>query len=74
MTMHPRDRLQLIIDETRQLIIDTESWNDNNPNEQPIDCEGSRVTLATAKKAASLWDAGRTDEAIDIMKLMSESE
>jgi hypothetical protein len=54
--MHPRDRLDKIIREANQLITDINSWNDNNPNEQPIDCEPERVVLDLASRCQQAWD------------------
>ena len=56
--MIPRIRLQRIIDESRQFIIDAQSWNDNRPDEKPIDCEPERVVLSLAESIAKQWDAG----------------
>jgi hypothetical protein len=69
--MHPRRRLQRIIDETQQLIWDIESWCDNRPDQPPIDCEADRVVLSIAKKAAAQWDAGDIDAAQATMAHLS---
>lgn len=52
--MHPRKRLQGIIDECQQMINDALSWNDSRPEEPPLDCEQEQVMLAMAKDAAPL--------------------
>ena len=54
----PRKRLAHIITESRQFITDTESWNENRPEEPPMDCEPIRIVLRHATRAAELWDAG----------------
>ncbi len=65
--MHPRRRLQKIINETTQLIRDAQSFNDNRPEESPIDCEADRVLLGLAKRVALQWDAGHRGEALSAM-------
>lgn len=70
--MHPRKRLQWIINETRQFIIDTQSWNDNRPESEAMDCEAERVTLNMAMQAAAEWDSGDIEKSQATMKLMVE--
>lgn len=70
--MHPRQRLQRIIDECSQIVTDAQSWNDNRPDDQPIDVEDSRVMLSMARDAAHYWDAGFIDEAKARMSRLSE--
>lgn len=59
--MHPRKRVQKIIDECNQMIIDVHWWNNNRLEEQPLDCEQEKVILSLANNAASLWDAGNIE-------------
>lgn len=65
--MHPRKRLAWIIHETSQLITDVASWNENNPDHPPFDCEAERVTLAIAQQAADEWDRGDIAAAMKTM-------
>lgn len=46
-------RCRKTIKELRQLVRDIESWNDNNPQHTPIDCEPERVCLDHAVKYLS---------------------
>lgn len=59
--MHPRRRLQRIIDQTAQSIIDATYWQSLHPND-PLDIEVERVLHSLAVKAAELWDAGKREE------------
>ena len=70
--MHPRDRLKKIIDETSQLIIDIQWWNNNRLDVAPFDCEVEQVLLGIARKAASQWDAGDTVAAQFTMQELSD--
>ncbi len=60
--MHPRKRLQKIINETSQMIRDATYWNQINPQHQPMDVEPERVMLRMATRAAELWDQGQIAE------------
>lgn len=44
-------RLRKMIRGFEQIIIDVESWNENRPDEPPLDCEVERVMLTLAKQA-----------------------
>lgn len=56
--MHPRYRLQEIIKDARQAILDVQAWNHIRSDEVPMDCEPERVVLRLAETAAKQWDAG----------------
>ena len=70
--MHPRRRLQKIIDETSQLIRDVQWWNDNRLDAEPIDCEVDQMRLRLAKRVATQWDAGNRGEALSAMNDLFE--
>ena len=73
--MNSRFRLQKIIDDARQFIIDVQSWNDNRPDEEPMDCEPERVVLQLAETAARHWDNGKTEQAESaVIKLVLYAE
>lgn len=61
--MHPRERLQKIIDDSTQLIRDIQYWNELNPLDTPIDVEPDRVMLHLARGIAARWDAGERSHA-----------
>ncbi len=53
-----RYHLGEIIRGCRQMIAAGESWADNRPEEQPIDIEWFRTTLATAERALQAVNDG----------------
>ena len=56
--MHPRKRLCKIIKELRQIIVDTESYNQYNVYRASLDFEDVRVALKLALDTLAAWDAG----------------
>lgn len=70
--MHPRKRLQRILDETGKFITDVESWNENRTDAPPIDCEPERVLNQLARKAAAEWDDGNREAAGRTMAELSQ--
>lgn len=56
--MHPRRRLQKILDDAHQFVVDVEWWNANRTDAAPMDCEPERVIRELARKAIVNWDRG----------------
>ena len=42
------ERIDRVIRNCREAIDVAQTWNDNRPDESPLDCEGERVALARA--------------------------
>lgn len=68
--MHPRKRLQKIINQCSQMIRDGSYWNSINPEEEPLDLEPERVLLSLAKEAATLWDSGQIKQSFAVGERM----
>ena len=70
--MNPRIRLQSTIENARQFIVDAESYNENRPEVEPIDCERIREILLMAELAAEQWDRNEIDRSIETMLELSQ--
>lgn len=56
--MHPRARLVKILRASEQTITDVASWNENRPDEAPMDCEPERIMAEAARRGIAAWDRG----------------
>lgn len=65
-----RRRCVKIRDDAAQLIRDTESWNDNRPEEMPFDCGAERVLVDLCNQAISALDHDDMAEHSRLSKLM----
>ena len=60
---HIRRRAIEIVRAFKENIITAESWNDNHPDQRPLDCEPDRVALAKTNGLIAAIDAGDKDRA-----------
>ena len=65
--MHLHERVLRIIDECEQTIRDVESWADNRPSEELLDCEWERVMLQQSHRWLEMWDRGVRGARLDAL-------
>ena len=63
-------RARRLVQEVEQMIIDAESWNENHPNEKPMDIEGERVLLPYLREHRDCLIRGDTIAAATVSRDM----
>lgn len=59
--MHPVRRLQQIIRDAEQLVVDVQEYNRLHPEHPPLDCEWDRLMLHAARKCLAAWQSPEYD-------------
>ncbi len=67
-----RASLVKIIGEAEQSVRDCMYWNNNRPDEEPMDCEDFRIAARLGRQALAEFDAGNLDRHSELVSQMCE--